>query len=391
MTSTRSLIAALTATALVGCATAGGNKEDAAAVEKAIKKDTAPATQNVAPAPAKAPAKSTAVKAATTANSDRTQTAGNDPKPSPSQANPGVVTGSGFVATEDTPLSLDITQLTDPDGLGRPRLQWQIYDGTGKWRDMKGETNTVFTPRQSHVGTQLRVQISYTDGKGVLETIFSPVTEPVVNVNDSPSGMINVLGLAQEKKDLAMDLSGLFDEDGLGTPTFVWQSSTDGVDWTEIEAVGNSLTLTQSEVSKLIRGIASYTDGFGELETVSSAAVGPVANVNDPVEGQPQLLGDAVEGASLAVATSELSDADGIYQTYVQWEASINGSWQLIPGATDINLELDSTYAGSNIRALVTVVDNFGIEETLATKSAGPVQAINSRPRGTIMFRTVSN
>ena len=155
---------------------------------------------------------------------------------------------------------------------------------------MKGETNTVFTPRQSHVGTQLRVQISYTDGKGVLETIFSPVTEPVVNVNDSPSGQINILGTAQEKKDLAMDLSGLFDEDGLGTPTFVWQSSTDGVNWTEIGAVGNSLTLTQTEVSKLIRGIASYTDAFGALESVSSAAVGPIENVNDPVEGQPQLL-----------------------------------------------------------------------------------------------------
>lgn len=378
MTSTRSLIAALTATALVGCATAGGNKEDAAAVEKALKKDAASATQTATQASPKAAANSNPV-------------AKQDPKPSPSKANPGVVSGSGFVATEDTPLSLDITQLTDPDGLGRPRLQWQIYDGTGKWRDMKGETNTVFTPRQSHVGTQLRVQISYTDGKGVLETIFSPVTEPVVNVNDSPSGQINILGLAQEKKDLAMDLSGLFDEDGLGTPTFVWQSSTDGVNWTEIEAVGNALTLTQTEVSKLIRGIASYTDAFGALESVSSAAVGPVENVNDPVEGQPQLLGDAVEGASLAVATSELSDADGIYQTYVQWEASVNGSWQLIPGATDLDLALDSTYAGSNIRALVTVVDNFGIEETLATKSAGPVQAINSRPRGTIMFRTVSN
>ena len=378
MTSTRSLIAALTATALVGCATAGGSKEDAAAVEKALKKGAAPATQTAAQGNPKAANNSNPV-------------AKEDPKPSPSTANPGVVAGSGFVATEDTPLSLDITQLTDPDGLGRPRLQWQIYDGTGKWRDMKGETNTVFTPRQSHVGTQLRVQISYTDGKGVLETIFSPVTEPVVNVNDSPSGQINILGTAQEKKDLAMDLSGLFDEDGLGTPTFVWQSSTDGVNWTEIGAVGNSLTLTQTEVSKLIRGIASYTDAFGALESVSSAAVGPIENVNDPVEGQPQLLGDPVEGASLAVATSELSDADGIYQTYIQWEASVNGSWQLIPGATDLNLDLDSTYAGSNIRALVTVVDNFGIEETLATKSAGPVQAINSRPRGTIMFRTVSN
>ena len=378
MTSTRSLIAALTATALVGCATAGGSKEDAAAVEKALKKGAAPATQTAAQGNPKAADNSNPV-------------AKEDPKPSPSTANPGVVAGSGFVATEDTPLSLDITQLTDPDGLGRPRLQWQIYDGTGKWRDMKGETNTVFTPRQSHVGTQLRVQISYTDGKGVLETIFSPVTEPVVNVNDSPSGQINILGTAQEKKDLAMDLSGLFDEDGLGTPTFVWQSSTDGVNWTEIGAVGNSLTLTQTEVSKLIRGIASYTDAFGALESVSSAAVGPIENVNDPVEGQPQLLGDPVEGASLAVATSELSDADGIYQTYIQWEASVNGSWQLIPGATDLNLDLDSTYAGSNIRALVTVVDNFGIEETLATKSAGPVQAINSRPRGTIMFRTVSN
>ena len=189
MTSTRSLIAALTATALVGCATAGGNKEDAAAVEKALKKDAAPATQAAAQASPKASDSSTPV-------------AKKDPKPSPSVANPGVVAGSGFVATEDTPLSLDITQLTDPDGLGRPRLQWQIYDGTGKWRDMKGETNTVFTPRQSHVGTQLRVQISYTDGKGVLETIFSPVTEPVVNVNDSPSGQINILGKTFNTKSI---------------------------------------------------------------------------------------------------------------------------------------------------------------------------------------------
>ena len=71
----------------------------------------------------------------------------------------------------------------------------------------------------------------------------------------------------------------LADEDGLGAITYTWKADGSTV------GTGATYTLTQAEVGKTITVEASYTDGQGTNELVSSAATAAVTNVNDAPTG----------------------------------------------------------------------------------------------------------
>ena len=98
-----------------------------------------------------------------------------------------VTTGS-FIAIEDDPLIIDASSVVDGDGVGSMQVQWQVSDDGVTWSNLSGEIRQSFTPRERHVGRQLRVQLSYVDGQGNLETILSPPSSQVQNVNDKPNG-----------------------------------------------------------------------------------------------------------------------------------------------------------------------------------------------------------
>ena len=95
---------------------------------------------------------------------------------------------SGFAAIEDVPLIIDLSSVTDSDGMGSVSVQWQISSDNIKWTNISGATNQSFTPREIHVGSRLRVAISYVDGQGNLEPLTSPPSTPVRKVNDKPTG-----------------------------------------------------------------------------------------------------------------------------------------------------------------------------------------------------------
>ena len=94
------------------------------------------------------------------------------------------------------------------------------------------------------------------------------------NDNAPPTGEVTISGTPRENETLTA-ANTLADEDGLGPISYQWQR--DGVDISG--ATGDSYTLTQADVGALITVVASYTDGQGTLESVSSAAVGPVLDV----------------------------------------------------------------------------------------------------------------
>ena len=79
-----------------------------------------------------------------------------------------------FVAIEDDPLIIDASAVMDGDGVGKIQVQWQISETGKEWYNLTGETRQSFTPREAHVGKKLRVELSYVDGQGNLETILSP-------------------------------------------------------------------------------------------------------------------------------------------------------------------------------------------------------------------------
>ena len=176
---------------------------------------------------------------------------------------------SGFAAIEDVPLIIDLSSVTDSDGMGSVSVQWQISPDNKKWTNISGATNQSFTPREIHVGNRLRVVISYVDGQGNLEPLTSPPSTAVSNVNDKPTGSARLIGASVEDSALVVDTSSIADEDGIGGFDITWQRSSSKSSWVaypteQIEV----LRLGQAQVSYSFRAVVSYVDSHGTQRSI---------------------------------------------------------------------------------------------------------------------------
>ena len=301
-----------------------------------------------------------------------------------------VQTGS-FIAIEDDPLIIDASSVVDGDGVGSMQVQWQISaDGTA-WSNLSGETRQSFTPRERHVGRLLRVQLSYVDGQGNLETILSPPSSPVQNVNDKPNGAPQLVGAAREEDALVVDTSMISDDDGLGNFSIIWQRSSTKTEWQAFpETNGEILQLSQRHVGYSYRAVVSYEDGHGTKELLVTSPSETVQNVDDPVQGEVLITGEATEGETILVSTSGVSDEDGIASMSIGWEASTDGrNWRAIETGGATQLSLSQPLVNKQIRARVAVVDSFGVETVIFSQATNTVRNVNNKPAGTIFVRRV--
>ncbi|MEX0386263.1 hypothetical protein [Spiribacter onubensis] len=312
-----------------------------------------------------------------------------------SQSRPAGGTDSeGDGPLQNVPLVIDLSDLTDPDGLGTPSVQWQEYDANrGTWTKIDGATSQTFTPRQKHVGNRLRVALEYLDGAGNLESIVTQPTPPVRNVNDPPIGELGLIGSQAQYETLRADISAIRDEDGIGPITYHWEISPNGSTWQRYrdgQWQGDTITLTQDEVGRYLRAVITYADGYGASERVNSPATDPIRNVNDPVQGELFIRGDTIVGDTLEVDTSSVSDRDGIANITLVWEASEDGrTWRRAAETSTRTLSLGRDLVGHQIRARANVVDRFGNEGTVVSSIVGPVEAVNAPPSGTIRILSV--
>ncbi len=277
-----------------------------------------------------------------------------------------LVTGT---ATEDQTLTADTSTIADIDGLGAFSYQWQ-RNGV----NIVGATGSTYSLDDADVGTNIRVVVSYTDGQGTAESLTSAAVGPVANVNDAPTGAPLVTGTATEDQTLTADTSTIADADGLGAFSYQWQRN--GIDI--VGAVASTYTLGDADVGTNIRVVVSYTDGHGTAESLTSASVGPVANVNDAPTGAPVITGTATEDQTLTADTSTIADADGLGAFSYQWQR--NGID--IVGATGSTYTLDDADVGTNIRVVVSYTDGNGTAESLTSAAVGPVANVNDGPTG---------
>ena len=299
----------------------------------------------------------------------------------------------GFVAIEDDPLIVDATAIMDDDGMGEVSVQWQMLSKDGGWMNLTGATQQSFTPRQIHVGHRLRVVITYVDGQGNLETLISPSSTEVKNVNDKPTGAPILLGNPFEEDALVVDTSTISDEDGIGSYEVIWQRSSTKTNWqTFPNTTSEVLRLTQSHVGFSYRSVITYMDNQGTREILISNPSETVANVDDPVEGEVIIVGNALEGSALSVTTSGVSDEDGIASLSVSWEASKDGrTWRAIDGSNFNQIALNQSHVGLQIRAKASVVDSFGVETLIYSQPSNTVKNVNNKPSGTINVRRVGS
>ena len=298
---------------------------------------------------------------------------------------------TGFAAIEDVPLIVDLSSVTDADGMGTVSVQWQISNDNKKWTNISGATTQSFTPREIHVGSRLRVVISYVDGQGNLEPLTSPPSTPVKNVNDKPTGSARLIGSSVEDSALVVDTSNIADEDGIGGFDISWQRSSSKSSWEAYPAVQSEvLRLTQNQVGFSFRAVVSYIDSHGTREVLYTSPSEAIDNLDDPVQGEVSIEGEPKEGSTLTALSNSLTDEDGIASISISWEKSKDGrNWIVLNSLSGPALSLNQTLVGSQIRARVAVVDNFGIETNLYSQATRTVENINNKPSGRIIIRRV--
>jgi len=300
-------------------------------------------------------------------------------------ASTGSVTITG-TATQNQVLTA-ANALGDLDGLGTIAYQWQSSTDVGTtWTAITGATASTFTLGQAQVGATVRVVASYTDGFGAVESVASAASAAVANVNDAPTGSVTISGTATQKQVLTA-ANTLADQDGLGTISYQWQSSNDaGITWTAITgATASTFTLGQSQVGSTVRVVASYTDGFGAVESVASAASAAVANVNDAPTGSVTISGTATQKQVLT-ASKTLADLDGLGTVSYQWQASADAGkiWTAITGATSSTFTLGQAQVGATVRAVASYTDGFGAVESVTSAATAAIANVNDAPTGAV-------
>ncbi len=280
----------------------------------------------------------------------------------------GVPTISG-TAAEDQMLTADVLGISDADGLGAFSYQW-LRNGA----PVAGATGSTYTLGDADVGTQIRVQVSYTDGQGTAEWVTSAQTAPVANVNDAPAGALLITGTVTEDQTLTANSGGISDADGLGTFSYQWLRNGANI----VGATGGTYTLNDADVGTRISVQVSYTDGQGTNESLNSSQTAAVTNVNDAPTGSPGINGAVAEDQTLTADTSAISDIDGLGAFSYQWLRNAS----TIAGASGSTYTLTDSDVGTQISVQVSYTDGHGTNESLTSPQTGAVANVNDAPVG---------
>ncbi|TAN72687.1 MAG: hypothetical protein EPN14_10330 [Gallionella sp.] len=195
----------------------------------------------------------------------------------------------------------------------------------------------------------------------------------MARINDAPTGSVTVSGVAAQNQTLTA-ANTLADADGLGAVIYQWQADGANIGG----ATGSSYILTEAQVGQTITVAASYTDGYGTAESVTSGATAGVANVNDAPAGSVTIDGTATQGQILT-ASNTLADADGLGAIGYQWQA--DGAD--IGGATGSTYLLTATEAGKTITVSASYTDGHDTAESVSSAATSAVTPTSNTLVGT--------
>jgi|GEM_PF-2885266 len=239
--------------------------------------------------------------------------------------------------------------LSDPNGLGVIDYQW-IRDST----DIIGAVNNNYTLVEADVGSIISVRASYIDGAGGFESASDTLSSAITNLNDSPTGRVTVSGVAREGQTLTAR-NTLADVDGLGSIRYQWLRNGSALGG----ETSNRYRLVEADVGHRLSVSASYIDGHGTAESISSVLTAEVANVNDLPTGEVSISGRPLEGQILT-ASNTIGDHDGLGAITYTWkrgseDIATGSSYLLVATDVDHNLLVEATYTdGHGTNEMVT-------------------------------------
>ncbi len=153
---------------------------------------------------------------------------------------------------------------------------------------------------------------------GLLPSNVATSSISIVATNDAPAGSVTIDNTSPAEGDVLTASNTITDPDGISGPiAYQWQR--DGVDIAG--ATGSTYTTTQADVGSVVTVVASYTDDYGTVESVSSAPTAAVTNVNQAPTGTVTIDNMTPAEGDLLTASNTLADPDGLSGpiTY-QWQ-----------------------------------------------------------------------
>lgn len=333
----------------------------------------------------------------------------------------GLLAISDLTPTEDqVGITVNASGVTDADNItvanptgaitGVITYFWQVEEAPGSGvfvdieRDVLGEvvkvTGTTFVPGDDVVGLGLRVRAVYQDAHGVIETVFSEVTTAVEGVNDLPVGTVVINNMAPVEDTPLLATNAFTDIDGLDGVafTYVWETFDTALnDWVEVPGDGTATFVPpQSTVGQILRVTATYVDGQGFTNSVTSASTAAVTNTQDAATGFIELSSlEPGLGVLLTATPTDIADEDGLPDpvtfTY-QWFRSIDSldPWEVIDGADQATFTPGAEHMGYFLKVVVSFTDLTGNTEVLESMMTGPVGLVNEDPTGALVINDLT-
>jgi uncharacterized delta-60 repeat protein len=198
---------------------------------------------------------------------------------------------------------------------------------------------------------------------GTLDTTFSSVN------NRAPEGAVTITGNPVRGQTLTASHT-LADPDGLGSISYQWKAGD------TIVGTGNSYLVTAAALGKSITVIASYTDGLGNSESVSSPSTSEVTlSKNNAPTGTVSINDTTPQQGQILTASNSLADLDAIRGaiTYT-WRT---GDTVLGSGA---NYTVTANEVGKTINVTATYTDGQGNAESVRSALTSAVTAPSTTP-----------
>ena len=211
--------------------------------------------------------------------------------------------------------------------------------------------------------------------------------------NGAAFGTLNLSTLSPTE-DEQLSVTGAFDDpQGVQEETIVytWHYGDDEGEWTpSANGVGTRFTPGDAEAGWPLRVTATFQDGDGTTESITSSATLPVTNVNDDPFGLVVDNTSPLPGAK--IRATGLEDNDGLVNddgepTVVQhhrWQRGQAGTFTDIDGATGQSYTVTDDDRGFLLRVVVTYTDNQGTDESVASPATSMVPELTTpaAPRG---------
>ena len=301
----------------------------------------------------------------------------------------GKPTISGTAQVGQT-LTASRSDIADPDGLDNATFayQWVSNDGSTD-RDIADATSSTYTVTASELGRTIKVLVTFADDGGNHEIATSAATEAVVAARKVPAtGKPVIVGDPiipphHSTEALTVDLSGISDQNGMSGAEFRYTWHCVAEDWDDRCPIGNPWEPTYHLYLPLrgdtIKVYVSFMDDGGNVETLVSETVGPVAYPNSPARAAPLLSGTPRVGERLSAHSHGIYDSNGITENRVfsyryQWIADGTD----IEGATSWSYVVKSTDVGKRIKFILYFTDDDGWPEKLVSPPTSLVVAADS-------------